>query len=627
MKRALPILILLCASAALAQTAEPGSVAPASAPEPASASADCAKQESACATQETKSEPRPARQSFERGLELAKAGRMREAMEAFDAAAELSPKNLEYLTAREVSRQRVVLEHLQRGNSFLLAGKSVEALAEFHGAAEVDPANAYAQARLKEAVVEPDRELSPLLRVVGESEEIELAPAAGRKNFHYRGDSRGLIQQIARAFGVKAVFDDSVSSRALRFDLEDADFATAMRLAGQMTKTFWTPLSSTEMFVAADNAGNRRQFERMSLRTFYFSDAASGKELTELATLLRGLFEVRLLSVQPEARRLQVRAPQPVLATVTRFLEGLADGRPQVQLQVEVMEVGRTARRDIGTQLPLGFQVFHLPSAALALAPSADIQDLINQLIQSGAINQANVEAIQALLAQLQSSPNSLLGQPIATFGGGSTLFGVQLPVASAHLEFNETRVTVLESASLRAAEGDAATLKIGTRYPILNATFAPIQGSRALTEVIENNSFQAAFPSFQYYDLGLVLKATPHVHGASSDITLQLDLQISALGAQSLNGIPFLSNRQFTTSTTLKPGETAVMAGTVSRTEQRILSGVPGLGRVPVLGRLTARENTDRTVNELVVLITPRLVRRAKQRLAGRELWMPPLK
>lgn len=603
MRRVLLILIFLFASAALAQTAVPA------------------------AGEESKSEPKLARQSFERGLELAKAGRMREALDAFDAATELAPKNLEYLTAREVSRQQVVLAHLERGNSFLLAGKSVEALAEFRGAAEVDPANAYAQARLKEAVVEPDAPLSPLLRVVGESEEIELAPAAGRKNFHYRGDSRGLIQQIARAFGVKAVFDESVAARTLRFDLEDADFATAMRLAGQMTKTFWTPLSSTEMFVAADNAGNRRQFERMSLRTFYFSDAASGKELTELATLLRGLFEVRLLSVQPEARRLQVRAPQQVLAAVTRFLEGLADGRPQVQLQVEVMEIGRTARRDIGTQLPLGFQVFHLPSAALELAANPNIEELINELIQSGAINQANNEAIAALLAQLRASPNSLLGLPIATFGGGSTLFGVQLPVASAHLEFNEARVTVLESASMRAAEGDAATLKIGTRFPILNATFSPIQGSRALTEVIENNSFRAAFPSFQYYDLGLVLKATPHVHGDSSDITLQLELQISALGAQSLNGIPFLTNRQFTTSTTLKQGETAVMAGTVSRTEQRILSGVPGLGRVPVLGRLTARENTDRTVNELVVLITPRLVRRAEQRLAGRELWMPPLK
>src|SRR5574341_168238 len=593
MKRVLPILVMLL-GAALAQEAVP--------------------------------EAKPARQSFERGLELAKAGRAREAFEAFQRASQAAPKNLEYLTAREATRQQVVLEHLQRGNGFLVAGKSMEALAEFRRAAELDPANAYAQARLKEAVVEPDRELSPLLRVVGESETVELAPAAGRKNFHYRGDARGLIQQIARAFGVKAVFDESVASRPVRFDLEDADFATAMRLASQMTKTFWTPLSPTEMLVAADNAGNRRQFERMSLRTYYFSDAASGKELTELAGLLRGLFEVRLLSVQPEARRLQVRAPQPVLEAVTRFLEGLTDGRPQVELQVEVIEIGRTARRDIGTQLPLGFQVMHLPSAALQLAASPNIQELINQLIQSGGINQANNQAVAALLAQLQASPNSLLGLPIATFGGGSTLFGVQLPVASAHLEFNETRATVLESASLRAAEGDAATLKIGTRYPILNATFSPIQGSRALTQVIENNSFQAAFPSFQYYDLGVVLKATPHVHADSSDISLQLDLQLSALGGQSLNGIPFLTNRQFTTSTTLKEGDTAAMAGTVSRLEQRILSGVPGLGRVPVLGRLTARENTDRTVNELVVVITPRLVRRAEQRLAGRELWMPPL-
>lgn len=605
MKRALAILILLCASAALAQTAEPAPASPVQLPEPASA----------------------ARQAFERGLELAKAGRARQAFEAFEQATQAAPKDLEYLTAREATRQQMVLEHLQRGNGFLLAGKSVEALAEFRGAAELDPANAYAQARLKEAVVEPDRELSPLLRVVGESETVELAPAAGRKDFHYRGDSRGLIQQVARAFGVKAVFDDSLASRPLRFDLEDADFPTAMRLAGQMTKTFWTPLSPTEMLVAADNAANRREFERMALRTYYFSDAASGQELTELAGLLRGLFEVRLLSVQPEARRLQVRAPQPVLEAVTRFLEGLADGRPQVRLDVQVMEVAHTARREIGVELPLQFRMIHLPSEALALAPGQDIQDLINQLIQSGGINQANVQAVAALLAALKTSPNSLLGQPIATFGGGSTLFGVVIPPAKAHLDFNEVRMSVLENATLLAAEGDPATLKVGTRYPVLNATFSPIQGSRALTEVIENNSFQAAFPSFQYYDLGVVLKATPHVHSGSSDISLQLDLELSALSADSLNGIPLLTHRQYTGAIQLKEGETAMVAGTVSRNEQRILAGLPGLGMVPVLGRLTANEDRQRTVKEIVVIITPHLARRAEQNLAGGELWMPPLK
>ncbi|MDP9263739.1 MAG: type II and III secretion system protein, partial [Acidobacteriota bacterium] len=433
------------------------------------------------------------------------------------------------------------------------------------------------------------------------------------------------IQEIAHAFGVKAVFDESVSSRALRFDLEDADFATAMRLATQMSKTFWTPLSSTEMLVAADNAENRRQFERMAQRTFYLSDAASGKEVAELAGLLRTLFDVRFLSLQPETRMLQVRAPQPVLEAVTQFLGGLAEGRPQVEMNVEVLEVARTARHNIGTQLPLQFRLLHLPSEALALALSPSTQDLINQLIQSGGINQANSQAVAALLAQLQASPNSLLGQPIATFGGGSTLFGLVIPPASAQLEFNDSRLSILENASLRAAEGDAATLKIGTRFPILNATFSPILNSPALSKVIENNSFRAAFPSFQYQDLGLVVKATPHVHNGGSDISLELEVELSALGAESLNGIPLLSHRLYTGSITLKEGETAVVAGMVSRSEQRILAGLPGLGQIPVLGKLTAHQASDHTVDELVIVITPRLARRAEQNLAGREFWMPP--
>lgn len=610
MKQALPILILFFGGAASAQSAGPAPV-----------QADCFKQESACA----QPEPKQARQSFERGLAAYQAGRSREALEAFGQAAELAPKNREYTAAREVSRQQVVLEHLQRGNNFLLAGRSVEAMAEFRGAAEVDPANAYARDRLREGVVAPDAEVSRTLRVLGESAVIELEPAAGHKNFHYRGDARGLLLEIARAFGVKAVFDESIAFRPLRFDLENADFPTAMRIAGQMSKTFWTPLSATEMLVAADNAENRRQFERMAMRTFYLSDAASGKELSEVAGLLRTLFDVRFLSMQPEARMLQVRAPQPTLEAVTRFLDGLADGRPQVELNVEVIEVAHTARRNLGTELPLQFRLIHIPSEALALAATPDIQALINQLIASGGINQANVQAIAVLLAQLQASPNSLLGQPIATFGGGSTLFGVVIPPATAHFEFNEARATILENALLRAAEGDAATLKIGTRFPILNATFSPISGSRALTQVIQNGSFQPAFPSFEYHDLGLVVKATPHVHSGSSDISLQLEMQLSALGASSLNGIPLLTNRQFTGSTTLKDGETAVLAGTVSRTEQRILAGMPGLGRIPLLGRLTANEDAQRTVNELIILITPRVVRRAEQNLAGREFWMPP--
>jgi general secretion pathway protein D len=610
MKRALPILMLLLAGAALAQIAEP-----------APASPGCAPQESTCA----QPEPKQARQSFERGVTLAKAGRSREALDAFDTATQLAPKNLEYLTAREAFRQQVVLEHLQRGNNFLVAGKSVEAMAEFRGAAEVDPANAYAGDRLREAVIEPDAEISPTLRVVRESTEIELAPAAGRKNFHYRGDTRGLIQEITRAFGVKAVFDDSMPSRPVRFDLEDADFATAMRIAAQMSKSFWTPLSSTEMLVAADNAENRRQFERMSLRTFYLEEAASAKEFTELTGLLSTLFDVRFVSVQPEARSLQIRAPKPVLDAVTQFLDGLAAGRPQVEMNVEVLEVARTARHNIGTQLPLQFRLLDLPSEVLALASNPSIQDLINQLIQSGGINQANAQAVAALLAQLQASSNSLLGQPIATFGGGRTLFGVVIPPASAQLEFNDSRVSILENAALQAAEGDAATLKIGTRFPILNATFAPLLNSPALSQVIENNSFRPAFPSFQYQDLGLVLKATPHVHNGGSDISLQLELDVSALGSQSLNGIPLLSHRQYTGSITLKEGETAVVAGAVSRSEQRILAGLPGLGQVPVLGKLTAHQDSEHTVDELIIVITPRLVRRAEQNLAGREFWMPP--
>ena len=98
--------------------------------------------------------------------------------------------------------------------------------------------------------------------------EIRVSPTAARADFHYRGDGRGLLTQVASAFGVTATFDESVVSRQVRFDLGRADFYTAMAAACQMTHTFWTPLDDKQILLAAESAQNHRQFDRMALRTF-----------------------------------------------------------------------------------------------------------------------------------------------------------------------------------------------------------------------------------------------------------------------------------------------------------------------------------------------------------------------
>jgi general secretion pathway protein D len=571
----------------------------------------CAQQPTPATCGVSKRELQQGKRDFARGLKLQKAGKSAEAFDVFDAAARVVPRNLEYATVREVVLQKLVYEHVQKGNSLLLGHKDIAAAAEFRQALQLDPSNSFALQRLADAAA-----LKPLpgphkFQVQDDPGELRLQPQNdSRQDFHVRGDTRAVYEAIGKAFGVAPQFDETVVSRPLRFDLEDADFQTAIRLAGLMSKSSWTPLSGREFLVFADNAQNRARFERMSLRTFFVPDAATPQDLTEIVNVLRSVFEIRYITTQAATSTLVVRAPRPILDAATFFLASLDQSRPQVMLDFQVYEVSRSLMRSFGLTLPLQWQTFSLNSAALAALQQPNVQNAINQLIASGGINAANTTAIAALLAQLQSqSQNPLLQQPFATFGGGQTLTAVAVPPISVNFSRNESQVSSLQHMTLRASHGSPATMRIGARYPILNSTFAPIYNSPAIAQVLQNNTFVAPFPSFNYEDLGLIVKATPQIHG-STDVRLELSIEVKALSAQSVNGVPVISNRAYTGTISIKDGEAGVIAGMLDVEEQNTLTGLPGAARLPLLGTLTSSHGKQKTSTELIIVITPDLTR-----------------
>lgn len=603
--RRLAAILVLFSSAAWAQSAPP--------------SADpgleqlklCAQQPTPATCAVSKHELRQGQRAFARGLKLQKAGKPAEAFDAFDAAAVVVPRNLEYATAREVIRQKLVYDHVQKGNSLLLGDKEIAAAAEFRQALQFDPNNSFAMQRLADAAAQKPLPGPHKFQVVDDPGELRLQPRTDLRGiFHFRGDTRALYEAIGKAFGVTPQFDETVVSRQLRFDLEDADFQTAMRLAGVMSKSSWTSLSAREFLVFASNAQNRAQFERMSLRTFFVPDAASAQDLAEIVNVLRTVFEIRFITPQNATSTLVVRAPRPMLDAATAFLAALDQSRPQVMLDIHVFQVSRSLMRSFGLSMPLQWQTFNVTSSALALLQQPNVQEAINQLIASGGINQANTTAIAALLAQLQSqSQNPLLKQPFGTFGGGQTLQAVPFPPASVNFSRNESQVSSIQHMTLRASHGNAATMRVGARYPILNSTFAPIYNSPAIAQVIQNNSFIAPFPSFNYEDLGLLVKATPQIHGAN-DVRLEISVEVKALSSQSFNGVPVISNRAYTGTITIKDGEAGVIAGMLDVEEQNALTGIPGVARLPLLGTLTSSHGKQRRSTEMIILITPHLTR-----------------
>jgi general secretion pathway protein D len=570
-----------------------------------------------------------AKQAFQRGLKLQKEKKLDDALDEFKRAADLAPRNVEYVTMRELVKQQLVFDHLQRGNTALAGGQQILAMGEFRSALSLDPSNDFAKQRLNDAVSTDSQKPKSAPRVIESSSEIRVVPADGLQTFHFRGDSKQLLTTIASAYGISATLEDTVASRQVRFNVENVDFYQAMRMAGSITKTFWAPLATKQILVAQESVENHKLYDRMGLKTFYVPDIESQQELTDLVNVVRTLFEIKFVSSQPQNSTIMVRAPQNVLDAATIFLENLGSGHPEVILDVRVFEVSKTVVHNFGLQIPNQFNLFNIPAGALAgltLGGGQSLQDLINQLISSGAINGANSSAISALLAQLtgSSGSSSIFSQPLATFGNGLTLMGVSLGTLGATLSANEGYLKSLQHMTVRASQNKDATLKIGSRYPIINASFAPIFNTSSISSAIANNSFVAPIPSFTYEDLGIDMKVKPIVHG-DSDVSLNVELKIRALTGASANGVPIIGNREYTGSINGKNEESTVLAGYITTTELRSLSGVPGLGQVPVLNRAATSNNTEKDNDELVIVITPHIVRMAET--PGQEIWMTGIK
>ncbi len=550
-----------------------------------------------------------AKRQFRAGAKLKSKGDLDAAFDKFSSASELNPRNFDYLTAREFTRQELVMNCLEAGNKAMLDNNEIVAMAEFRRALEYDPTNDYALQRLRDSIPE-DKQPATSIRVVEESEPIELRPSLKHQDFHFRGDSRTLLTQVARAYGITAQFDDSVQQRRVHFDIQDVNFATAMEAATGVTKTFWVALSPTQIFFASDTVANRRTFERMGLRTFYLPELTD-QQLTEMTNSLRVLLNLRFISQEKTQSAISIRAELSVLEAASRVIKSLTAGRPEVLLDLRVYAVSTSLARSLGTALPTQFTMFNIGPALLAgLGQSG--QNLINQLIASGGINQGNSQAISALLAQLQNSTtSSILSQPFVIFGGGLTLFGLTGGAVGVTPTFslNTSDIRSLEHVTLRASQNDPAVMKIGERYPIINATFAPIYNTAAIAQVIGNQSYAAPFPSFNFEDLGLILKTTPVVHG-NEDVSLKLELQLRSLGTTNVNGIPIINNREYSGNITVKNGESSVVTGLISMNDSRGLNGYPFLSRVPGLNYASAVHNKNVEDDELLVVITPHILR-----------------
>src|SRR5580765_3124600 len=547
----------------------------------------------------SKQDRKAAEKEFKSALELQREGKPEEALLAVTKATQLAPDNMEFVTMGEMLRQQIVGGHIEQGNRLAAAGDTSGAMQRFRTALEMDPANPYAAQRLHDiSPPDQDPEHRHVLELLASVDQINLQPAPGRKSFHMQGDTRQLYNQIGAAFGIFMQFDQTMNSRILRFDLDNVDFYTVMTIAGRMTKTFWAPVASHEAMVASDTLETRKQYERLALRTFYVGNVTAQTDLNDLVNVMRNIFDMKLVSIQPGKNTITVRAPREQVEAAASLMDSLMDAKPELMIDVKEYEIDTDNLREIGLNLPTSFQLFSIPSEIRkVLGP--DAQAVIDQLNQTGTIDPSKIPT--SALNNLAGSP---LLAPFLFFGKGQGLTGFTVPPITAKLSMNSSTATNLEHMTLRAMDGEAATFRVGTRFPVVNSTFSNVAFSTRGQVNIGNT------PQFTYEDLGITLKTTPHYH-SNGDVTLVLDLQIQGLGTLQINSIPDITSRSYKGDITLQDGEPSLIMGTVSEQELRSTQGLPILSQLPGLKTLTSTNSKERIHNELLIVITPHVVRK----------------
>jgi general secretion pathway protein D len=564
----------------------------------------------------------------------------------FAKAKQLNPGNPDYAMALVLARENRVAELVQKAGKARLLGQTAAADTLLAQARALDPENAIVTEHFDPQPVTAS--FAPTLSGNDNSDEpsnpdtlgktnlsfagvITLLPTKAPKSFHVHTDVRQVISQITSSYGIRAVFDPSVVQQNMRFDLDDTTYAQVMPIVLQMGQLFAVPLDPHSILVAKDTPDNRQRLERQVEETIYLP-ALPPDQMNELLNVVRNIFDLKQVTVQNGAGALVVRAPESVLSAMNLTLADLIDGGSQVMIDLKLYSIDKTRTRNIGAQLPQQFGIYNVDAAATALVNAN--QTLVNQGIAQGLIpaGSSNVAIALALIASglVQSA---LLSSTIGFFGGGLTATGLTTNVnPTINLALNSSETRALDDIQLRTGDRQSATFRVGSRYPITTSTFS-FQSSAAtsalqgvtvngvpaanLLNQILGNASSTTIPQVQYEDLGITLKATPIVQ-KTNNVTVHIDLKIEALTGSALNNIPLLTSRQFVSDITIADGQTALLVSSLSKTESGAVSGYPGLAELPGFQSTISDQTTEQDSSDLVLLITPHIVRRRSGIIAG---------
>lgn len=545
-----------------------------------------------------------AEKMFLAGAEAMKKNDPRTAEKDFVRANELDPSNRQYLLSAEFARQSTVSQLIQQAKKEKQLRHKNEFLIAIQEVLRLDPQNPMVTGLIE--TLGTDASAQPATVHIASSEAstpIELMPAKGQHTFYLRTAAYDMIRQVLNAYGIQATIDASVRDRIVHFSADNVDFAESADLVRLVTGTFFVPLDTLHVLVLADTKENRSKYERQVMETIYLS-GLDASELNDMANIARNIFGAEHAVIQAGENTMTVRMQESDLAALNETYAELLGGRSELQLEVRLYEIEKTKATNVGVVLPSSVTMFNVPSELNSVLQNN--ASLIQQLLASDPALAGNYAGILAALIASGALSGTVFNNPFAVFGGGLTLTGIEWNATSVNMLLNSADTRSLDQLQLRVLDQEEATIRSGERYPIMISSYSGLAGS---------SSSSSTIPQIQYEDLGLTLKVKPHIESETA-ISLNLNLKVASLAGSTINNIPVLNDRQYTGVVSMRPGDSVMVASTISKQDSLEITGVPGLNDIPGFGT-TNRQNTQ-DIMELVILITPHIVRLAHRKTMG---------
>ena len=525
-----------------------------------------------------------------------------QAYDYYKKAYDQTPQDVAYRSAYERLRFLAAASHVHRGQLLREAGRLSEAMAEFQKAAEIDPASAIAKQEIKvtqqmidasnapapQASAPAPNVLQKMVQQAGGPVELAAIPNVPI-NLKITEDSKVIYETIGKLAGINVLFDPDYTSRRIKVELNSVSLEEALQIVALESKTFWRPVTPNTIFVAADNPAKRKELEQSIIKTFYLSNLSQPTELQDVVNALRQILEIARIQPLPSEGAIVVRGNPDQIALAGKLVDDLDRSKPEVVVDVAVMQINKNKSRTLGISPPT--------SATVQLQPN------INTTTTNNNNNNNNNNGFPNNGSNGTNTGSSINLNSLANLN--ATDFQVTITPATISALFSDNNTKLIQNPQIRALDGQKASLKIGERVPIASGSFQPGIGGVGINPLVNTQ--------FQYLDVGVNVDVTPTIH-ANGDVTLKTTMDISSVTSfQNIGGIqqPVIGQRKIEHVVRLREGEANLMGGMLEDSQTKNLTGIPGLAQIPLLKYIFGQSTVEHSQTETVFVLIPHIVRR----------------